>query len=197
MSKQLTSYRVFIASPSGLEEERQVFRDTLNEYNEEAVRRGVHFRPVGWEETLGGVGRPQSIINKDIVSCDYFFTLLWNRWGSSPEAPGEEGFSSGVEEEYNLALECVDNADLPMLQVVVFFKAPTDEQIADPGPELAKVLEFKRGLEQSKQVLYRVYDTTYEFKTFLRRHLADWVYDHEDSHSSSGLADDPGGTGPS
>ena len=192
MSTQLTSYRVFIASPGGLEDERQVFRDTLNEYNEEAaVRRGVHFRPVGWEETLGGIGRPQSIINKEIESCDYFFTVLWNRWGSSPNAPGDEGFSSGVEEEYNLALGCVDDEELPMREVVVFFKAPADQQIADPGPELTRVLEFKTELEQSKQVLFRVYDSTSEFSRFLRRHLADWVFEHEESHSDPAL--DPGG----
>jgi hypothetical protein len=31
---QVTVYRVFIASPGGLEKERRRFRDVLNKYNE-------------------------------------------------------------------------------------------------------------------------------------------------------------------
>ncbi|WP_369228798.1 DUF4062 domain-containing protein [Candidatus Entotheonella palauensis] len=82
-------YKVFIASPSGLEDERKAFRDTIYDYNEfidEQGRRAV-FKPVGWEDTLGGAGRPQSVINEDIAACDYFILLLWDRWGSSVPGP--------------------------------------------------------------------------------------------------------------
>jgi hypothetical protein len=58
MPKDLKAYKVFIASPGGLKEEREAFRDEINSYNEsEAVARGVLFDLVGWEATLGGVGR--------------------------------------------------------------------------------------------------------------------------------------------
>ena len=71
MSKDVEQYRVFIASPGGLDKEREGFRDTLREYNEmDAVQRGVLFSPVGWEETLGGFGRAQSIIDDEVRSCD-------------------------------------------------------------------------------------------------------------------------------
>ena len=54
--------------------------EDFNEYN--ALPRSVMFPAVGWEHTLGGVGRPQQIINEDLRSCDYFFMLLRDRWGS-------------------------------------------------------------------------------------------------------------------
>ena len=83
MPSQLTCYRVFIASPGGLEDLRQAFRDEIREFNETlAIPRGVYFQPTGWEDTLGAVGRPQGTINKDVQSSDYFFLLLANRWGS-------------------------------------------------------------------------------------------------------------------
>ena len=51
MSSQLTCLRVFIASPSGLRDERNAFRDEVWEYNQaEAIHRGVIFLPVGWED---------------------------------------------------------------------------------------------------------------------------------------------------
>ena len=53
--------------------------EDFNEYN--ALPRSVIFEAVGWEHTLGGVGRPQQIINEGLRSCDYFFMLLWDRWG--------------------------------------------------------------------------------------------------------------------
>lgn len=59
MPTPLTSLKIFIASPGGLTEERKAFRDAVLELNDaDALARGVLFLPVGWEETLGGIGRP-------------------------------------------------------------------------------------------------------------------------------------------
>jgi hypothetical protein len=92
---QVTVYRVLIASPGGLEKERQRFRDVLNKYNEsEALERGVMFVPLGWEMTPKGVGRPQEMINTDVKRCDYFVLVLCDRWGSSPAQGGS--YSSGT-----------------------------------------------------------------------------------------------------
>lgn len=59
MPSQITAYRVFIASPGGLDEERRRFREALNEFNEDqAIESGAIIIPVGWELTLAGMGRP-------------------------------------------------------------------------------------------------------------------------------------------
>jgi hypothetical protein len=45
--------KIFIASPSGLAEERKAFRND------------------GWEDMLGGIGRPQGILNEDVQKSDF------------------------------------------------------------------------------------------------------------------------------
>lgn len=83
MPRSITQYRVFIASPSGVDVEREAFRKTLHQYNaSDAEPRGVTFHPVGWEDTIGGVGRPQEQINDDLKQCDYAVFLFHDRWGS-------------------------------------------------------------------------------------------------------------------
>ena len=85
MPKSLTQYRVFIASPSGLDEERKCFRRNLEKFTAlHAEPVGVTFHPVGWEETVGGVGRPQELINEDLKECDYAVFVLHDRWGLPP-----------------------------------------------------------------------------------------------------------------
>jgi hypothetical protein len=82
LPNHLTQYRVFIASPGGLDGERVCFKDKLGKYTAlNAEHRGVLFQPVGWEDTLGGVGRPQALINEDLKQCDYAVFVFHDRWG--------------------------------------------------------------------------------------------------------------------
>jgi hypothetical protein len=98
--KSLTQYRVFIASPSGLDEERKHFRQKLAKFSAwHAEPVGVMFHPVGWEEIVGGPGRPQQLINDALKECDYAVFILHDRWGSSP---GSDPYTYGVEEEWYL-----------------------------------------------------------------------------------------------
>jgi tetratricopeptide (TPR) repeat protein len=187
MPIDLKGYRIFIATPGGLEPERSSFRQVIGEYNDtDALRRGVMFFPVGWEATLGGVGRPQTLINKDLRECDYFVLVLWDRWGSPTGRVPEEGYTSGTEEEYAEALDCLAGADCPMRQVIVFFKAVEERKLSDPGEQLRRVLEFKAKLEREKRLLFYTYDELSVFESKLRSHLAQWVREHE-----SGPADEP------
>jgi hypothetical protein len=48
----------------------------------DALSRGVCFISIGWEETLGAIGRPQELINEDLRECDYFVLVLYDRLGS-------------------------------------------------------------------------------------------------------------------
>jgi hypothetical protein len=62
--KSLTQYRVFVGSPGGLDDERKCFRNKLERFSElHAEHQSVLFHAVGWEDTVGGVGRPQALIN--------------------------------------------------------------------------------------------------------------------------------------
>lgn len=181
MAIDLKGYRVFIATPRGLEKERSAFRDVITEYNNsDAMLRGVTFLPIGWEATLGGVGRPQALINKDLRECDYFVLVLWDRWGSPPGGEDGSTYTSGTEEEYEVAMECHRNQQFPMRQLVVFFRAVENErQLSDPGGQLGKVLAFKEKLEKERNILFHTYDEVAAFENRLRSYLAEWVRDHE------------------
>ena len=182
MPANLTCLKVFIASPSGLEDEREKFRDIIQEFNEYFGRqREIIFQAVGWEETLGGVGRPQEMANEEVRDSDYMVLVLWNRWGTPSSKKGSDsGYSSGTEEEYWVARECVNTGH--MRDIVVFFKAVDPQQLSDPGPQLQKVLKFREMLEENKEQRVHTFDSTELFGKHLFRYLSSWLYneEHED-----------------
>jgi tetratricopeptide (TPR) repeat protein len=188
MPLPLKGLRVFIASPGGLEAERKAFREVLQKYNEDDAHfRGVAFIPMGWEVTVGGVGRPQELINRDLEKCDYCVLVLHDRWGS-PTGSGE--FSSGCEEEYKLALACLAD-DRDMSDLMVCFKGVDDAKMADPGPQLLKVLDFRREMEDQKKIFYETFDEVERFCDLLRSRLAKWLRDHEPPIGNTGETGTP------
>jgi hypothetical protein len=81
------TYRVLIASPSDLEEERRAATDALNEWNaQHAAAEATVLLPVKWEthatpET--GV-RPQSSINRQLVTnSDLLVGMFWIKFGTN------------------------------------------------------------------------------------------------------------------
>jgi hypothetical protein len=156
--KFLTQYRIFIGSPGGLEEERNIFHHTLEKSTGlYAEPRGVTFYPVGWEDTISGVGRPQELINEDLKECDYAVFILHDRWGS----PTGGGHSSGTEEEWKLAEQLYKETKIR--NIALFFKQVSSSQIRDPGEQLKKVIAFKQQIEQGKKYLFKSYGETDEF----------------------------------
>ena len=79
--------------------------------------------------------------------------VLWNRWGSPPDGKGSP-YSSGTEEEYHVALECLDDPNRPMRKIAVMFKGVDHHQLADAGPQLRKVLKFRKKLERERTLLF-------------------------------------------
>lgn len=186
MPKPVQTYHVFLASPTGLEAERQAFKLTLDAYTaSDAERRGVRFKAEMCEEAPRGVGRPQEFINQQIKSADYFFLLLWDRWGSPPDLEGR--YSSAVEEEFALAMECYASPEFPMRQVVVCFKPVSPERLADMDGQLKQVLEFKAKLEREKSHYPHTFETVDALEEIVRRHLARWLWDHEHGIGKSAL----------
>lgn len=173
MPRSLTQYRVFIGSPGGLQEERKRFRELLERYSKvHGEPAGVVFHPVGWEDTLGGVGRPQEIINRDLEPCDFAVFVFHDRWGT----PTGNGRTSGTEEELELAEKLY--AETKLRNIVVLFKNVNDSQLRDPGPQLQKVLNFKKRIEGERKYLHHQYSEPGEFHDLLEAHLARWLREH-------------------
>lgn len=180
MSDKVTAYKVFIASPGGLEAEREAFRSTLAKYSEaDSLHRGCMYQPIGWEITLPGVGRPQDLINDDVRECDFLVLVFWDKWGSPTGGSRKSKYTSGAEEEFYVAMECLDDPSMPMRQVVVLFKSVEERMLSNPGNQLKKVLKFRKKLEVDKTVLFSQFDEISRFEEILRSQLAQWVRDHE------------------
>jgi len=142
----------FIASPADLAAERKAFWETIDKLNEGfGDGAGVKFEALGWEDTLSTVGRrSQGVINRDIDRCDVFILVLNRRWGQA--APDSE-YSSYTEEEFHRAFTRFQSQGAP--EIFIFFKRVDPASEADPGPQLEKVMQFRRSLEETREVLYR------------------------------------------
>jgi hypothetical protein len=175
---------VFIASPGDLAGERKVFKETIDTLNGGfGDGAGVAFEPLGWEDILAETGRrTQDVINQDIEQCDLFILVLHRRWGQDAT---DSKFSSYTEEEFELALSRWENNRSP--EIIVFFKNVDAASIADPGPELKKVLAFKKKLEKGKSTMFRTFNTEAQFGQEIDKHLrafahGEWQHLDRDTH---------------
>ena len=127
---------------------------------------GFDLKPLGWEDALPGKGRPQEVINKDVEQCDLFVMLLWNRWGTPPG--GSSAYTSGTEEEFELARK-LDK------QIFLYFRDVLEEMLADAGPELERVLGFRKKIEAEKQLLFSRYRAPTQWDEQVMEHIARWL----------------------
>ncbi|MBF9129162.1 tetratricopeptide repeat protein [Plantactinospora sp. S1510] len=193
MPSTVENYKLFIASPGGLDPERQAIRDEVAAFNEKSGRDlGLRFEVTGWKEVSGGMGRPQELINRELEQCDYMILMLASRWGMAPMRDGQ--FSSGTEEEFNLARECINRATSPMADILVLFKGVPEEQLRDPGPQLSAVLDFKQKLEDSKEVFFKTFDDPELLRREVALRLHSWAREREAGAAVGVLLRHPSGT---
>jgi hypothetical protein len=159
---------VFIASPGDLAPERKAFKDVIAELNEGfADGLGVEFTALGWEDVLAQTGRrPQSVINHEVDRCDFFVLVLHRRWG---QAAPDSHYSSYTEEEFERAFDRWAKTKSP--EIVVFFKNVDQDSLADPGVELAKVIAFRKKLEEGRRTMFRRFSSGTEFAKDIDKHL--------------------------
>jgi len=165
MEKQLRKREIlsiFIGSPGDLQEERKIAHNVVERINKNVGRNlGIYIELRGWEDTLPGYGtRPQEIINEELIECDIFVGLLWERWGTPPG--GENGYTSGFEEEYYLALEQKENDE--MLDIFLFFKDMSESLKRDPGEQATQVLNYKESVEKDRKVFFDTFSESADWK---------------------------------
>lgn len=172
--EKIRHYKVFFASPSDLKKERQLFGEEVQKFNyNNATPRGFQFDPIGWEKSFRGPGRPQDRINKLIHDSKYCIVSFWRKWGSPPDADTSE-YSSGTEEEYNVALECYENGSL--CDLIVMFKTDIDPRdMSHPDEQLAKVIKFREKCEKENNPFYEQYGDTDTFRDLIQKYLSYWL----------------------
>ncbi len=87
MSFKSETYRVLIASPADLGEERQAATVAINEWNDDhALAEATVLLPVRWEThaTPESGARPQDALNHQLVeTCDFLIGMFWTRLGGN------------------------------------------------------------------------------------------------------------------
>lgn len=170
--------KVFLASPSDLKDERKIVKDVVERVNIVVGRRvDWHIELFGWEDTLPAYSRPQSLINKDVDSCDLFLGMLWQRWG---EPTGE--FSSGFEEEFMRACKRRKVTNSP--EIWLFFKNIEEDRLKDPGEQLSKVVNFKKEQEEIKELLFKGFKDSLEWEKLIHDSLLGYLLELSHSEES-------------
>lgn len=128
-------YRILIASPSDVEEEREIAVRVIQEWNDlYSYSRKIALLPLRWEtHTAPEYGtRPQEVINRAIVDeCDLLVGIFWTRIGS-PTGVAE----SGTLEE----IERVGKAEKPVM--LYFSRVEIDPDRIDLS-QIEKLKDFK------------------------------------------------------
>lgn len=164
-----TVIKVFLASPSDLQDERRIVRARAEQFNNLwSDEYGVYFRIVGWEDLPPVAQRPQHRINRDADDCQVFIGMLAKRWGSST---GE--FSSGFEEEFFSAQKRWKSCGNP--EIALFFKTLDTNMLSDAGPQLSKVLQFKNSIIEGKELLFKEFSNASDLSDFVDAVFAEYA----------------------
>ena len=161
MSYQATVYRVLIASPSDVADERRAIPEIIQQWNRDnALLSKSVLEAVKWEThcTPEMGDRPQEIVNRQVVrSCDILVGVFWTRLGSST---GRE--SSGTVEEIREFIA----ASKPVR--LYFSRMPVAPESIDPE-QWPKLQAFKKECQSSGLVF--LYESIDELRDLLRSHL--------------------------
>lgn len=170
MQADFRKIRIFVASPSDVQSEREQLAKVINELNLTitaiAPEKRVLLELVRWETHVApSLGfDPQDVVNRQIGEYDMFVGILWKRMGT-PTAVA----SSGTEEEFDRAYELwQQNRNFPIL--LYFCQQPFPlPRLRDEVDQLGKVVDFKTKV--SAMGLVADYVDHSQFADVIRPHL--------------------------
>lgn len=161
MSFGATVYRVLLASPSDVQEERKLLPQVIHRWNDQhAFEYGTVLLPIAWEtHTRPELGdRPQAIINRQIVDdADVLIGVFWTRIGTDT---GEA--ESGTIEE----IKRFRQAGKPVL--VYFSSVPVPPNDLD-AEQYRRLTQFRGDIE--REGLVETYGSIHELEEKLARQL--------------------------
>jgi hypothetical protein len=159
------TYRVLIASPSDLAEERQAATDAINEWNvQHAAAESVVLLPIKWEtHALPTTGiRPQEAINRQIGrTSDLLIGMFWTKFGTTTGVA-----ESGTVEE-------IDQFVAARKPAMLYFSSRPVSPSKIDLKQLEQLREFKD--ETYKKALAGAFASIEELRQALARDLVNQV----------------------
>lgn len=160
MSYKAEVYMIMIASPGDVDDERNIIREVLYEWNVVYSKvRNIVLLPVAWEtHSSPEMGdRAQAIINKQLSDCDLLIGVFWTRIGT---ATGE--YPSGSVEEIQRHID----AKKP---VMLYFSSALINPEAVDSNQYSELKKFKQSCQSNG--LCENYSSLDDFKSKLNRQL--------------------------
>jgi len=162
-------FQVMIASPGDVQEERQIAREIINEWNSiNSKKTKIFLLPLSWEkEVAPQIGKPpQEIINKEILNdCDLLVGIFWTRIGT----PTKE-FASGSVEEIQKHIDTEKPA-------MIYFSS---KKINPESLDSEQYKSLKKFEKYCKSIgIIEHFDDTETFEKKFRRHLSQIINNHE------------------
>ena len=151
-------YRVFISAPGDLGRERQACHEAIAEINETTAMPGkVLLVEVGLREDEHIAGS-RSIVSDNVRWSAFFIQVFEDDWGPK----------NLFRKLFYLAIECRDDASMPMRDVVVCLKEAPHE--TDP-----EILEFRQELQDRADVRLFRYASLDALKAHLLEVSTGWA----------------------
>ena len=162
MSFEAKVYKILIASPADVPDERNAIAEVISNWNNiNSEQQKVVLMPVGWETHSAPLlgNRPQGIINEQIVNgCDMLIGVFWTRLGS----PTGVSDSGTVEE-----IEHFIKAGKP---VMLYFSGRKVDITTLDLSQLEKLRDFQKNMQ--KIGLIGSYVDINDFKEQLRNQIS-------------------------
>lgn len=154
-------FRVFIASPSDVAQEREAASAEIMNWNGlHAFAMSVVLLPVRWEtHAAAEMGdRPQSLINKRVLlDCDFVIGIFWSRVGT-PTGKAESG-----------SIEEIDEAIRLNKRVLLYFSKKPISTDSIETAQLEKLRSFKNKCRE--RGLYFEFETVDTLRELIADHL--------------------------
>lgn len=178
MPKNVSLFRLFLASPSDVEAERKVVGEVVDEFNRNyGDRLGARLEVCSWERsTYPAQGTyAQGVINSQIgEDYDIFLGILWTRFGSKTL-----DYESGTEEEYYRALQLSERAG--RVHIMMYFNNAGLPLNRLDVEQFAKVQNFQQKIAELGCYYFK-YDGLEQFRQDLSSHLYKVVSHWEENH---------------
>jgi hypothetical protein len=151
-------YRVFISAPGDMDRDREACYDAISQADAEtAMPAKILLVSVGLRDNSHIEGN-RSIVSDNVRWSSYFIQLFQDDWG-----PREL-----FRKLFTLAIECREDAGMPMRDVVVCLKSAPHETNHD-------VLAWRRELEERTDLRVIRYDRPEELQTRVEEICTGWV----------------------
>ena len=165
----MDEYKIFIGSPSDVQEEREIIEDIIDEMNDlyehlDVPKLKLISLNTDVRSKIGNI-EGQSVIDKQIEGkYNVFIGILWKKFGTKTE-----NYDSGTEQEFYNAYSKYEE-DPKSMEIMFYFCERTAKLSEIDGEQLALVQKFRKKLEDKKG-LYKTYSTLEEFKKTIKNDL--------------------------